>query len=232
MSRPSKSQAERLRAAQLLIDNSMNNPEIQTLVAQRGYDAERLQQGKDLLDRAVEAANEQELKIAAQQDATEKLKAAETKARAAYQDVAKSVRPLKDKALLTALGLTGAEPQATAAFLKAAYTLFDNAAQTEILAALSEFGYTTQKLKDGRDAVVAFDDADRAQETAKAMAQDATQKQEVILKKLDEWVGKYKSYAKLALADHKQFLEALGIAARTSPTAAQRRAKAKKKTAS
>ncbi len=47
---------------------------------------------------------------------------------------------------------------------------------------------------------------------------------------MNEWVAQYIKIARVALRGKKQLLEKLGVAARATPTKAQRAARAKKKT--
>ena len=55
--RPVRSIAGQLNSAQLAISNSLSDPEIQSLVAQFGYPAEKLNEGKALYDAALAAVD-------------------------------------------------------------------------------------------------------------------------------------------------------------------------------
>jgi hypothetical protein len=54
--RQKRSISERLNSAQVAITNTLKNPEILGLVAKYGYTEEKLNEGRSLYDRAVEAA--------------------------------------------------------------------------------------------------------------------------------------------------------------------------------
>src|SRR5947207_1233197 len=126
---------------------------------------------------------------------------------------------------LTALGLTGAMPRATAAFLAAAHGLFDNALNVpEIKTALAAYGYDAAKVQSERAKIAAFDSANQRREAAKGAAQQATREQEAALQAVSDWAGQYTRIAKVALRDKKHLLEKLGIGVRASKTAAQRAA--------
>ena len=133
-------------------------------------------------------------------------------------------RATLDKDGLATLGLTGKEPRDTAGFIQAGYTLFDNAAESGLLA---EFGYDAERIAAERAKIEAFDTANQAQEMAKGASQQAAQDQEAALAKMNEWVAQYLKIAKVALRGKKQLLEKIGVTARTSKTAAQRAAPAK-----
>ena len=222
-SRPMHSIAQELNAGQLAISNSLSDPEIQNLVAQFGYPADKLNEGKALYDAALAAVNAEKAQAGAQQESTRLLAQAEKSARDAYQSLAKVARAvfLKDKAQLSALGLTGSMPLDTARFLAAAYALFDNA---RTLPALADYGYDSPKVQSERLKIVAYDTANQGQEAAKGAAQQSTREQDAALQALNAWTAQYLKIAKVALSSKPQLLEKLGVLARTSKTAAQRAA--------
>jgi len=213
--------AQQLVEAQLMIDNSLSDPEIQELVAAFGYSAEKLNAAKALYDSARTAVNLQKSKSGAQQESTSRLTEAEAAARDAYQALVKVARAvfIKDKAQLTALGLTGMEPEDLAGFLTAAYTLFDNAPN---LSALADYGYGAARLQTERGKISALDQANRQQEAAKGAAQQSTVDRDAALQVLNDWVAQYRKIARVALREKKQLLEKIGIVVRTpkSKTAA------------
>jgi len=219
--KPVHSIAQELNAGQLAISNSLSDPEIQSLVAQFGYPAEKLNEGKALYDAALAAVNAEKAAAGAQQEATHTLAQAEVSARDAYQALAKVARAVfaKDKAQLNALGLNGSTPKDTAGFLASAYTLFDNA---RTLPALADYGYDSPKLQSERLKIAAYDIANHQQESAKGAAQQSTREQDAALGALNDWTAQYLKIAKVALRDKSQLLEKIGVLARTSKTAAQR----------
>lgn len=222
--------AERLSAANLAIANSLADGEIQSLVAGYGYSAERLAEGETLLQNAQTAVNAQKSAEGAQQQSTQELAQAEKEARDAYQSLAKVARAVfkGDKARLTALGLEGSAPKDTAGFLASSAALFENASAA---AALGDYGYEAARLDTERAKLSAFDTANQRQEAAKGAAQQATREQDFALQALDAWRAQYIKIARVALRGKPQLLEKIGVAARTSKTAAQRAVKARKVTA-
>ena len=91
-SRPMHSIAGQLNAGQLAISNSLSDPEIQSLVAQFGYPAEKLNEGKALYDCALSAVNAEKAAAGTQQESSRMLAQAEKSARDAYQALAKVAR--------------------------------------------------------------------------------------------------------------------------------------------
>ena len=218
--RPMKSAAQQLNAAQLAIANSLADPEIKAAVAQFGFTTAKLNKGKALYDAALAAVNAQKSGKGAQKDTTAQLKAALTDARDAYQALAKVARAALSKEEQAKLGL-GKEPRGTAQFIAAGYTLFDNAGD---VTALADFGYDAERLAAERAKIEAYDQANQAQEMAKGSAQQATQDQDAALAAMSEWVAQYVKIAKVALRGKKQLLEKIGVLARTGKTAAQKAA--------
>ena len=219
--------AEQLNSAQIAISNSLGDTEIQELVSAYGYTPEKLNEGKTLYEGALVAVNSQTKFTGSQQQATEDLVKAEKIAFDAYQALAKVARAIfsKDKAKLVQLGIDGTMPRNTASFLRAAYTIFDNAGNiSEIKTALASYGYTDEKITSERQKIAAYDTANQLQESSKGAAQQSTQDQKHALSLMNDWVSQYIKIAKVALRDKKQLLEKIGVLSRTSKTAAQKSA--------
>ena len=217
--KPIQSIAEQLNSAQVAISNALADAEIQSRVAAFGYPSDKLNEGKALLDAARAAVQAQQAAEGQQRACTERLQTATQDARDAYQALAQVARAVfaQDKPKLVTLQLNGAMPRTTAAFLQAAYTLFDNAlGAADISSALANYGYPPAKLQSERAKIVACDEANQAQEAAKGAAQQATQTQAAALDALDTWLAQFVNIAKVALRAQKQLLEKLGIVARTT----------------
>lgn len=213
--------ADLFNQAALAINNSLADSGVRDQVAAYGYSVDKLNEGRALLDAAQAASNDQLAAAGEQQQATAAFQQANIAARDAYQALAKVARATCDKASQTMLGLSGRVPQSTSGFLTAAFTLFDNAPRVP---ALANFGYDEAKLTAGRGLIRALQTADQAQEVAKGTAQQATGAQQAAVKALDAWLAQYLKIAKVALRTDAQQLEKLGVAARTSKTAAQKAA--------
>ena len=119
-------------------------------------------------------------------------------------------------AALTALGLTsGPASLALAAFLTYADTLFGNAikATGDVKAILEKRGYTLARLTADQAKLTALRSANTDQESAKARAQSLTPQQRTALDTLSTEVNKLRKYARRALQNQPQLLEAIGIKA-------------------
>ena len=219
--RPKNSIAKRLNAAQLAIDNSLADAEIQARVAEYGYTAAKLTAGKALYTAALNAVSNAQATAGAQQQSTAQVQSTKQIAQDAYQALAKVCRACfsDEPARLTALQLDGRTPRTTGAFLTTATILFDNALGIpEIQTALAEYGYTAQKLQTECAKISSYNQANQAQEAAKGAAQQATVLQDAALAEMDAWTARYLKIAKVALRDDCQLLEKLGVLSRSSKT--------------
>ncbi len=219
--------SELLTAVDIAITNTLKDPEIIGMVGKFGYTEEKLQEGKNLLDIAMQAVKNKTAIAGNQFQATEELKKAEKEAYDAYQSLVKVAKAawMNDKAKLAQIGVTGPMPKRIADFLVKAYTVFDNILNTpELKEDLSHFGYDENKLNSEREKIVRYDQANQKQEAAKGAAQQATKDQEVALKNLNGWFSQYVKIARVALKDRKQLLEKIGILVYSNKTPAQRQA--------
>ena len=203
--------AQQFNVVQLAISNSLNDSEISEAVAEFGYTESRLREGLALYEAALAAVNAQKLDRGDQKVSTAEMQAAHRVARDAYQAAAKIARATLDEGALTTLGLIGSTPRDVAGLLQAGFTLFDNAAQSGLLA---DYGYTPQRLAAERAKIEALDAANQAQKRAMGAAQQATQDRDAALAHLNEWVAQYLKIARVALRDRPALLEKLGVSAR------------------
>jgi hypothetical protein len=224
MSRPKSTTDDQLSAAKLAIDTSLADAEIRALVAPYGYNDKKLAEGRQLFEAADAAVNAQGRAESAQLAASETVDAAKAQAVKAYQDLAKIARATVAPTALPGLNLDKPMPQGTAAFRSAASQLFANAAA---IGSLAEYGYDAAKLAAESAKLTAFEDANRAQETAKTVAKAATVAQNAALTALNKWTAQYIKVARVALSTQPEMLGRLGVTARVGPTAAQRAARKK-----
>lgn len=230
--KPIHSIAEQLNAAQVAISNALADAGMLKLLAEYGYTAAKLKQGQKLYDTARLAVNAHKTMSGEQQYKTSEVNKITKQAYDAYQALAKVARAVwqQDKPRLAALGLQGAMPRTTAGFLNAAYTLFDNATKGDIASdsntagTLAEYGYTKAKLTAERAKIAALDKMNQVQEAAKGEAQNAGRDQQKALKDLNEWMAMFIKIAKVALRSKREYLEKIGVLARSSKTKAQRQA--------
>jgi hypothetical protein len=206
---PSRSIAEQLTAANVLIFNSLVDPEIQALVAGYGYSLAKLNEGRAIYEAAMAAVQAHKAAMGTQKKATLDFQEAEKEAQKAYRALAKIARAISggNESVLTTLGLTGEWPNSTAKLLTAAYTLFDNAVRVP---ALADYGYESARLEAEREKIVAFDLANQRQEAAKGATHQTTRGQAAALAALAAWKAQYLKIASVALLEKPHLLEKIG----------------------
>jgi hypothetical protein len=204
----------RLLAAQVAIDNSLNDAEVQTYLAQYGYDSARLNQGKTLLAAAQQLHQKQTVEYGEQFAATTALQSAWDRANAEYMRCVKVARvALKsDRGAHQKLDLDGKRKVSISGWIVQAKQFYTNAlADAAVLAKLAEFGITQEKLQAGQQLVNTVETANAAQEKEKGEAQQATLERDAALESLDDWLSDFTAIARVALEEKPQLLETLGI---------------------
>jgi hypothetical protein len=205
--------AQRLMAAQVAIDNSLNNPAILNAVTAFGYDEARLQAGRALYDEVMGLAAAQEVEYGEQYEATAVVQAAWDTADKAYKRALKISRVVfkgNEKAR-NALGLSGSRKNTLSGWIKQASTFYINLLGTpDLVAAMTPYSYDQTKLEAEAALVQAVVDASAAQDKERGEAQEATKVRDAKMDELDQWLSDYKAIAQVALDDSPQQLEQLG----------------------
>jgi hypothetical protein len=223
-SKPHSKVSQDLLSAQTALSNSLAEQDILTRVNGFGYTPERLAEGQQILAQAESAVQAFAIAKGNQRVATAQAQAARKAARNAYLEVAQLARAIfpRGSAYLTTLDIEGNLPTRLADFIRAGYTLFDNArADADIAAALNGYAYTDARLAEGRGVIEALDQAQQAQAIARGDKQQAAVAQAAALLNLRCWVAQYRKVARLALADAPQLLEKIGVTVRAAKTPAQ-----------
>lgn len=213
---------ERLTYAELVISNSLMNPNIQGLVAAYGYPAEVLYSGQRLLTTARQAVETQVATVAASSLATDNARQAKQAAHTSYQRLVKLVRAIypAESPQLKALGVTGREPKQAAAFIESATIVFNNAMRIrEIGAMLEKFGYTPGRLATERASILEYKAAFLAQARMRTEAKTATVTQKAAMNALRRWMAQYLKIARIALHHRPDLLKDFDIAARPATLA-------------
>ncbi len=207
-------EAEQITSAGILVDNSLSIEEIKALVALKGYDETELQSGRSKIVFALQSLKDQARQEGIARDATKAEASSKLAAHTAYQDLAQILRGkyLANSPELVKVGLVGSEPATIADFLKAGYTLFDNAAaDADISAYILLRGYTPEIMHSERNKFSVYEKANEDQVTAMGLASDATKAKIKAFIDMNTWISEYKASAKVALRKKPALLEQLGI---------------------
>jgi hypothetical protein len=207
---------EKLTQADVAISNAAD-PAIAPLLEPYSFGAEGLAEGQSRLDAARQARSHRQELRGVQQGCTRQVKEAQKTAREKYVALVKVARTIfKDRPeVLVKLGIQGGAPSSLAGLLQAGATLLDNLADPAIAAELAEYGHPPARIAELAAAFEALRQANVAQEAAKGDVQQATREFQAALSALDDWMQRFRPIARDALRDHPDYLEKLGILARS-----------------
>ncbi len=215
-SKPKHSIDERLLAAQVAIHNGLGDAGILAELSIFGYDEAKLKAGKRLYNEALALVNQQKAEYGDQFEATEAVRLAWDEANQVYMRALKIARvALKGKQRAkAALMLGGERKQSLSGWLEQAGAFYTNLlADAGLMAEMANFGYDQPKLEAEAALIGAVVEANLAQEEEKGEAQEATQLRDAKLDELDAWIADFKAIAQVALEEHAQWLEKLGMGA-------------------
>lgn len=203
-----------LLSSRIAIVNAIENPPIATMLADFGYDAERLNAGKELLENAEGQQALKTKEFSEQIAATATLHREMEEAKALYDKHYKIARiAFKDnEGVLTALQLKGRRKRSYSGWLEQSLTFYTNLLGNSIaLEGMAGFNITKEKLEAGQKEAKEVEQAYAQQHKEKGEAQQATVNRDVAFDLLDDWLSDYLQIARLALAEKPQYMEALGI---------------------
>lgn len=205
---------EFLNKVEVILQNTINDENIFSKVSQFGYTMEKINEGIQLYQRAVELNQKSYLTRGEQQNKTEELYKALKTAQVTYQNLSKVAKAIfKNKeGYLVQIGLNKRMPTRIYDFISASYTLFDNALKIEeIKSELSKYGYNEAKLLSEREKLDRLNELYNLKAAAKGDAEQTTQEKYKAFEELNNWISQYIKIARVALNENKELLEKLGI---------------------
>jgi hypothetical protein len=209
-----KTIATKLHSIENGILGVLNNPEIQNKLTAYGYTAERIAEGKQLLEAVTSLIAAQVNEYGEQYAATDEQDKFLTATYANYMIAVKVARVAfkKQPDMLARLSLTGERPRSLSGWLRCARILYTNLLDTpDALAAITAFGYTAEQLQQELSNVNAVENLHSQQLSKKSAAQQTTQERDKAFDELCNWYSDFRAIARIALYDKSQLLEALGI---------------------
>ena len=214
MTKPTRSLAARLLAAQVAIDNAISDNEVKTLITEFGYDDTRLNEGKALLDRANQLQQAQQKEYGDQFEATGSLNDVWDKAEKEYMRFVKVARIVfkTEHALYQKLDLGGHRKRTLSGWVAQAKQFYLNAlSDTTVLEKMAAYGMTQAKIETGKTLLEETETANAAQKKEKGEAQQATLERDNAVDNLEDWFSDFIAIARIALEEKPQLLEKLGI---------------------
>ena len=204
----------RLLFAQNAIANSLGNREIRSMMAELGYDEDRLLAGQALQERANNLQIAQVKEYGEQFAATDALNDARATANAVYMKHVKVARiALRgNRGAFESLQLNGIRKKSISGWLRQAKAFYANTTGSpEILNALAGFAITETQLMAAQTQVAAVEGKFNEQLKEKGEAQNATKERDGAFDDLQEWMGDFTTIARVALETKPQYLEILGV---------------------
>ncbi|KAB8141071.1 hypothetical protein F8S13_21375 [Chloroflexia bacterium SDU3-3] len=195
---------------------------LQERLATVGYDDPVLAAGKSLYASALELRLRQQAAHLVKVNMTERARQLYQRLKASIHDLGKIAKAIfaGNRSALEALGLQlgtmnnprGKQSRRQSVIVERARKLYDGLlTHPELLATIAAVGYTFERLTAERDLIAQVEQADIAQESAKADALTASREQNEAFKALDVWLQRFVAVVAVALKDMPEELKALGI---------------------
>ena len=195
-------------AIRTMITNIRLNPQIGELLAARGYDEMRLDEGLQLLETTGTSFNRRSAAITAQRIATASVNGNEKTARTVYADFRLTARGLfPNKETRSELALKGSVPEDRNEFLSIARNSINNARNEPYAARFSEFGYDGAMLDTINGKLDALTESNAAQNNTIIEAVQATKERDEAYAALAAWMKQFRKVAKAALRHDVELLK-------------------------
>lgn len=209
---------ELLSMSSRALDNSVAESDIATRLANFGYTADKIQEGRHLYEEALQLHQLQQDRYGDQYKATEEF---EAKWEAAKELYSRHVRLARiafegDRGIWQALAINGRRPKAFGTWLQVARKFYTKALADETIKnRLAEVGVTETELQEGQARLDAVEAAEHVQEAARGNAQAATKLRDPAVAALRDWMEDFLTVASVALKDQPQLAEKLGVLVRS-----------------
>jgi hypothetical protein len=212
-SRTKLTDTQTLELYRVALENAESQPQIATIMADLGYDSEKIAEGKALLTetRTAYDANktEDDETSAAYADFSSKKEQIEN----TYNIHRKKAKVVFRNDSLTAdkLAITGIMPRTYIKWLEAAKKFYSVAStDTEIQSKLARLKISAEDLTTANTLISELEAARAVYLKEKGESQDATKAKDSAFAKIDDWMSEFYAVARIGLEDNPQLLEALG----------------------
>lgn len=214
MSIRKKDMEQLLGRADLALTNAKEVKEINNYLKEYRYDEARLQEGRELYEKADKLYHQKQTKYGgwkhniilveqARKELNERYRVDLEVARVAFR---------KEKEVLSKLDGRGTRKVSLSGWMKQVNVFYSNAlSDREIQERLADFGLGEEKLAAGKELVEKLEEAVSRKEAAKGEAQRATKERDRALLELRGWLADFRRIARLALREDPQLIEALGF---------------------
>jgi hypothetical protein len=191
-----------------------NNPEVQERLNVYGYTSERIEKGKQLLDKVIGLTSAQVEEYSDQYIATDELGKHWDSSYSKYMITVKVVRVAFNgqPELLQRFNAIGRRNRSLSGWLRDARILYTNLLNSpEALEGMAKFGYSVEKLNGELAEVNEVENLNSKRLIEKSAAQQSTAERDEAFDTLYKWYSDFRAIARIALYDKPQLLEAMGI---------------------
>lgn len=206
---------QRIEDTRLLIHGAMSIPTVSQELAKVGYSLKELQRANTMVDNVVALQMDKNAKHGLQLGASEQFKKDQAAAWEVYSYHVKSAKLAfrNDVGKQRHLQLDVPRKRNLAGWMEQARYFYK---EIQLLPdSFVAMGVTAEELAQGQAMIEAIADTHRSCKGLQGEAQMATQSRNIALKEMDEWVRRFTKAARLALDEHDQLLEGLGLLVRS-----------------
>lgn len=211
MKKSSKREDRELEEARVAIESALKTPDMLTRLEQHGYDKNRLQQGRAIIEEIKVLASVGKETLGSQKGATQHINDYKEQVNAVYKEHVMLARvALKNRPdMLALLQLSGSRKRDLIGWMEQTMAFYGHAHRVE--KDLKKVGITTEQWQQIQASVEAIADARVKQTTYKANALYANSRRKMLRKKLNDFMVDYRYIARYAFKNDKQKLEMLGM---------------------
>ena len=220
--RPSQSEQNQLDKSKKLIYGTIENQDIQDIMAPEGYTSEEMQGGVLLHTKCEGFFSGKYVVRGAKSGASDEEDSAEAIVRGNYQSLKTTCLDNLQKPHWVTLRIIGETPSKEVDFQASAKTLYTNILLgEEIKAILKKKGYPEARLLAEQNTLLAYLGLGVKQAGAKGTSENYTKQKDAAFAELKNWCAKYTRKVRSALKGQPQLAEKLGITIHSGLTAAQ-----------
>nr|WKN37336.1 hypothetical protein K4G66_01270 [Tunicatimonas sp. TK19036] len=200
-----------LEQHRLMLFNAKNTPTISKRLNALGYNGNKMLKGIALYDDVLHWQSVKNTHYGAQKTATDALQADCQEFKKPYTEHVALARIAfkEDRGTLSTLKVDEARKTSLGGWLTQASAFYSQLANyTEVM---SRYGVSSETIQSAQSQLQALKTRRDAQLQRKGEAQDATEKRNLAMKALNNWMKEFRQIARIAMKDDPQLLETLGI---------------------
>jgi len=210
----SQSEAQLLENYQLALSNAETNPEIAATMALFGYDAVKIAEGKAVLASTHQAYNFNKQEDQESLESRVNFLTLFNQVFAIYKLNRRKAKVVfrKDAVAYSNLLLTGQMPRNYAKRLDLMSLFYERIqANLDIQTQLARLAITPEEIVAALAALVEVQAAHNTYQNEIGESQDATKIKNAAFEAIEDWMNEFYAVSKIAMEDHPQLLESLGV---------------------